>query len=113
MTCTFEVGQKVQCIKDLTYRWEAWNVCHNTKVILPQVGSVYIIRRIDIGTCFNGSKEIAIMVKEIHNEKISFIHGIAEPAWPSDHFRPLQSTETGMAVLRKLQIPTKVLENVK
>lgn len=102
----FRVGQKVVCISDdWEFRARAYA---NT---LPQAKAVYTVREIlDLPTgCGLTLEEIRDLVRWPDKPA-------SEAAWTSRAFRPLidKSTDTGMAILRKLLDPAhhKITETV-
>lgn len=105
----FNVGQKVVCVDD------GWNEVTTTyEIQCPTKGAVYTVRALTVGWPEFGSVP-ALLLDEVRNPKDPcFASG--EVAFGRRRFRPAveRSTETGMAVLRKIasDITTKITEKV-
>lgn len=95
-------GQRIMCVgckgtpKPLGF-WEQWQKDWN--VTTPQRGVVYTLRDIRMTLC----GKAFIRVNEIRNPIIQFIDAPDdEPWWAAVAFRPAQSTETGMKIIRSI-----------
>lgn len=92
----FRVGQRVVCVAE----FDQADVAAKLGVIIPVKGSIYTVREF-VENPVDG--EVGLRVREIDNKVMVHSCGmLAEPAFAARCFRPLQSTETGMAVLRGL-----------
>ncbi len=94
----FRVGQKVVCIK----RGEWTDVSDE---IVPRYGFVYTIRAIDCA--------IWLRFEEIINEPQRYMDGFGEKGFHASRFRPAKTTDTGMAVLNSLLLPTPKKKRIK
>lgn len=94
----FHVGQKVVCIKVGT-----WVPVMYPDEVAPNCGCVLTIRSLRVAP---EDGDLYLMFEEIINPERSHQDGFGEVDFYAERFRPLvgnkKSTETGMAILRKL-----------
>jgi hypothetical protein len=90
----FRVGQKVVCVKKGPWTIEARIDAAFWVPYLPQKGDVLTIRDIDEGH---------LRFVEIINPVRSFTNVTGEARFARHQFRPVQSTDTGMAILEQIR----------
>lgn len=96
------VGQKVVCVDD-TENLSKWNCIYGE--IKPILNKIYTIRELVVYYDSFGYRLVEIINKPgWYGNPFVFK---AEQFFDSFRFRPVQSTETGMKILKGLLVPTK------
>ena len=84
-------GDKVICVDDV------FSPQDYMAIFRPMAGQIYTIRGIDRFNSMEG-----IWLEEITNLPFLYTDRFIEPCFKPSHFRPIHSTKTGMAILRKV-----------
>lgn len=96
-----KVGQKVVCIRGIS----------TTHPIVPAiVGQIYTILRIETCELEAGGETLGFQFEELPLEQLMFsrkYNKYCPISWPKDWFRPLNSIEKGMEVLRGITLNPK------
>lgn len=90
----FEVGQKVVCVKRVS-----WMLHANPRVLCPNVGQVLTIRSMQMTHC----GRLGLRFEEIVNPPRDYAEGFQECCFLKDGFRPV--TRTSIAIFQAMLAP--------
>jgi hypothetical protein len=104
MICTFDVGDKLVCIEDITL--SPW-FCHNSWRCLPELGKVYTVR--GLHPACPDVNIIAVYLAEIISPPEHWSCGHDhEIAWRHDIFRRVQPLQASIDALARLTAPCPI-----